>query len=47
MLKSYAGKKISLILEKTTVGFVLVDSSVYHCFFFLHPPQVMSDVNPI
>ena len=47
MLKGYAGKKISQIMEKTTMDFVLVASSIYHCFFFLDPPLVMSDVDPI
>ena len=46
MLKSYAGKKLSQIMEKTTVDFVSVASSFYHCFFFLGPPLVMSDVDP-
>ena len=43
MLKSYAGKKILKITEKTTVNFISVASSTYHCFFFLGPPLVMSD----
>ena len=43
MLKNYAEKKVSQIMEKTTVDFVLVASSIYHCFFFLGPPLVMSD----
>ena len=47
MLKSYAGKKISLIMEKTTVDFISVASSIYHCFSFLDPPLVMWDVDPI
>ena len=34
-------------MEKTTVEFVLVASSFYHCFFFLDLPLVMSDVDPI
>ena len=34
MLKSYAGKKISQIMEKTTVDFISVASSIYHCFSF-------------
>ena len=34
MLKSYAGNKISQIMKKTTVAFVLVVSCIYHCFFF-------------
>ena len=42
MLKSYVGKKISLIMEKTTVDFVSADSSIFYCFFFLDPPLVMS-----
>ena len=42
MLKSYAGKKILLIMEKTTVDFVLV-ASVYHFFFFFGSPS--SDVS--
>ena len=46
MLKSYAGKKILQILEKTTVDFVSVASSIYHCFFFLDLLLVMSDVDP-
>ena len=41
MLKSYAGKKISLIMEKTTVDFISVASSTYHCFFFLDLLLVM------
>ena len=47
MLKSYAGKKISLIMEKTTVDFILVTSSIYHCFSFLDLSLVMSDVDPV
>ena len=46
MLKSYAGKKILQIVEKTMVDFVSVASSIYHCFFFLALPLVMSDVDP-
>ena len=46
MLKSYTGKKILQIMEKTTVDFASVASSVHHCFFFVDPPLVMSDVNP-
>ena len=45
MLKSYAGKKILQILEKTTVDFVSVASRIYHCLFFLDPPLVMSHVD--
>ena len=33
MLKIYAGKKISLIRENTTMDFVSVAFSIYHCFF--------------
>ena len=47
MLKSYAGKKISLIMEKTTVDFISVASSIYHYFFFLDPRLLMSDVDLI
>ena len=47
MLKSYAGKKILQIMEKTTVDFVSVASSIYHCFFSLDPPLVMSHDNLI
>ena len=32
---------------ETTVDFVMVASRIYHCFFFLDPPLVMSDVDPI
>ena len=45
-VKSYAGKKISLIMEKTTVDFIWGASSIYHCFFFLHLPLVVSDIDP-
>ena len=41
MLKSYAEKKI-LIMEKTTVVFISVASSFYHCFSFLGSPLLMS-----
>ena len=48
MLKNYAGKKILQIQEKTTVDFfVLVASSTYQCFFFLHLPLSISDVDPV
>ena len=47
MLKSYAGKKILIITEKTTVDFISVASSIYHWFFFLDMPLVMSDVDSI
>ena len=43
MLKSYAGKKILQIMEKITVDFVSVASSIYHCVFFLDPPLVILD----
>ena len=43
MLKSYAGKKISQIMEKTVGDFVLVACSIDHCFSFLGVPLVMSD----
>ena len=33
ILKSYAGKKMSLIMEKTTVGFFLVAFRILHYFF--------------
>ena len=46
VLKDYAGKKISLIMEKTSVDCMLVASSIYRCFSFLHLPLVMSDVDP-
>ena len=46
MLKSYAGKKILQIMEKTMVDFVLIASSIYHCFLFLDLPLVMSDGDP-
>ena len=45
MLKSYAGKKILLIMKKTTVDFVSVASDIYHWFFFLDLSLVMSDVD--
>ena len=47
MLESYAGKIILQIMEKTTVDFILLASSIYHCVFFLDPPLVMSDGDPI
>ena len=28
-------------------GFHLGNSSIHHCFFFLDPPLVMSDIDPI
>ena len=46
MLKSYTGTKISQIVEKTTVDFMSVASSIYHCFLFLDLPLVMSDLDP-
>ena len=42
LLRSYAGKKISQIMEKITMDFISVASSIYHCFFFLDPPLVMT-----
>ena len=45
-VKSYAGKKISQIME-IKEDFVSVASSIYHCFLFLDPPLVMSDDDPI
>ena len=33
-------------MEQTTVDFISAASSIYHCFFFLDPPLVMSDVDP-
>ena len=47
MLKSYAGKKISQVMEKTMVNFISIASSIYHCFFFLGLPLVMSDDDPV
>ena len=47
MLNSYVGKKILQIMEKTVVDFILAASSIYHYFFFLDLPLVMSDVDPI
>ena len=35
MLQSYAEKKILQIMEKTTVDFIFVSSSIYHCFLLL------------
>ena len=47
-IKNYAGKKILQIMEeKTTVDFISVASSIYHCLFFLDLPLVPSDVDPI
>ena len=39
--KKHAGKKISLIMDKTTVDFFFIASSIYHCFFFLDTSVVM------
>ena len=47
MLKNYTGKKILQIMEKTTVDFVSLASSIYHCFFSLDLPLVMLDVDPV
>ena len=33
MLQSYAGKKISQIMKKTTVAFISLASCIHHCFF--------------
>ena len=33
MSKSYPGKRISQIMELTTMDIILVASSIYHCFF--------------
>ena len=46
-VKVYAKRKISLIMKKTTVDFFSVASRVYHCFFFLYLPLVISDVDLI
>ena len=34
--KNYAGKKILQIIQKITVDFVSVASSIYYCFYFWH-----------
>ena len=47
MLKNYAGKKILQIMGKTTVDFISIASSIYHCFFFLDLPLVMSGDVPV
>ena len=36
-------EKITQVMKKTAVEFVLVESSVYHCFLFLDLPLVMLD----
>ena len=46
-VKKLCGKQILQIIEKTTVDFVSVASSIYHCFFFLDLPLEMSDVDPV
>ena len=43
-LKSYAGKKISQVMEKTMVDFISVASSIYHCFFFSLSGSTSGDV---
>ena len=43
MLKSYAREKIIVIMKKTVVELVSVESSIYHCLIFLDLPLVMSD----
>ena len=40
---SYAGKKILQIKDKTMMDFFSLASGIYHCFFFLNLPLVMSD----
>ena len=47
MLKSYAGKNISQVMEKSTVDIISVASSIYHCFSFLDPPVVISNVDSV
>ena len=47
MLKSYAGKKVLQINEKIIVDFIFVASNIFHCFFFLDPPLLMLDVDPV
>ena len=47
MLKSYAGEKMPQIMEKTMVDFVSVASNIYYSFFFLDPPLMMSDYDPV
>ena len=42
MLKKNTGEKIMQIIKKTTVKFISVESSVYHCLLFLGTPLVMS-----
>ena len=42
MLENHEGEKILQIVEKITVDFLSVASSIYHCFFFPDPP--LSDV---
>ena len=46
-VKKLCKKKISQIMEKTTVDFILVASSIYYPLLFLDLPVVMSDVGPI
>ena len=47
ILKEACRKIISEIMEKTTVDFILVISSIYYCFFFQDLPLVTSDVDCI
>ena len=47
MLENYVGRKISQIMANTMVDFILASSSIYHYFFFLDPPLVMSHIDPI
>ena len=46
-VKKLCRKEKNATVEKTTVDFVSVASSIYHCFFFLDLPLVMSDVDPV
>ena len=39
-VKKLWGEEISQIMEKTTVDFISVTSSIYHHFFFLDPPLI-------
>ena len=43
MLKSYAGEKITQIMQRATVEFVSAELSVCHCLPLLDRPLVMSD----
>ena len=46
-VKKLCRKEKNATVEKTTVDFVSVASSIYHCFFFLDLPLVMSDCDPV